>query len=871
MTETVPVPWDGRLDRVGMLLRPFRMLNRCLRLALAVGMAGGAAVWADEAPRPYAVDAHTLHLWHLDEDAPPFLDAGLEAKPLLGLLNGAEAGHAATPGFGRSVSFHHLLGETHDPAAMRGGILLAERALDRGQGDDVSAPFSCTGPDGAFTFEALVKLDILPQDARGVALGILSMEDDEGGTRVFNFRIEKSGFLAFIPLNRPSAIGGCLAPLPTSGPHALNTSDWFHVAVAYNGREGTAGNLTFYWTRLQPGLRSAHAIGRSALAEDLPNLLGDFAIGNEARSLGPANAEAEPFPGCIDEVRISSGARHPSDFLLVPAEHRRAMVTPAETERDRPAQPFGLEVASVSVDGTPVTDVPSLAKLNLSPGLHRLDFDLKLSPDSLVGYSGIRCQLAGLDERWQTSTNGMDLIVECLGREDAVLGSTTFSAGGVSPNWNTSFEDTRPEARSEAVFVPAGTERLRVRLSSGAPDTTGLLMIDDLDALLPGESGEWTSVWFNSRFSEGESLSSSAGLPSGWQRGGSDPSIARLVTETRDPALALVDADRDHHAEWIASSPLPPFSGSRTLLLKWREAFNVIGGNLHRATYTKVPPGEYTFRAAVSSNEDDKVAWLELPVRIRPPLMERPWFRWLLGAVLITAAGWLVIDNLRRHHRRRLRLLEQRQMLAEDRARIARDMHDDLGTRITLMTLSAALIERDMGENPAQIGHHLDHLKSSARQLVTAMDDLVWSVDPTNDSLKRLGSFITRTADEMFRDAPIRCRLELPPVLPDQPMRSDVRHHLALSVKEALHNVLRHAGPCEASVRLQIEQGFLTVEISDTGRGFDEAESDSGNGLANLRKRMQECGGACEIRSVPGQGTLVRLTLPLTESLTAHA
>src|SRR5690606_37921241 len=124
-------------------------------------------------------------------------------------------------------------------------------------------------------------------------------------------------------------------------------------------------------------------------------------------------------------------------------------------------------------------------------------------------------------------------------------------------------------------------------------------------------------------------------------------------------------------------------------------------------------------------------------------------------------------------------------------------------------------------------------------------------------------SHITRLAEEMFRDSPIRCRLDIPAILPARPLGSETRHHIALSVKETLHNVLRHAGPCEVFLSLSFEGGSLRIDIRDTGAGFGPVACSEGHGLGDLVSRLREVGGDCSIGSSTGGGAHVTLTCPL--------
>ena len=742
--------------------------------------------------------------------------------------------------------------------------LLAAPALASGPEDNAPPGFRFAGPDGAFTYEAVVKLDALPAESKTVAFSILSM-DGEGDNRVFNFRIEKSGFLAFIPLGEMGATGGALATIPTSGPHAINTRDWFHVAVSYDGNAATHNNLKLYWTRLGPGLAEANLIGQGTLGEDLGRTVADFAVGNEARAL-PGNGEAEPFAGCIDEVRISSVARSASDFFFVPAARRR----PGEQGAGA-APPAGenasldLALVGMLVDEAPVRLPDSGRPLSLASGTHRLDFDFGVAPGTVRDPVRLRCRLKGVDEKWDDSGRGMALVCEVLDSSGTVVSMAQFPALGASRGWQTSLEDSVMTSRSEPIHVPAAGRSVRMTLTSGAPDTTGIFAIDDLELVDPGRPANLAPLWANPRFEAGDDLGAPGGTPSRWKRGGGDPAIARITVTPANPCLVLADADQHASGLWTSTQALPAdLRGDSTLILGWNESFHVIGGSMQRASYLNVPPGEYTFEAiATTTNGRPASAFLALPVRIPHPFWSRPWFWALAAAGVVGSLSAAVLGVIRHRSHRRLERLRLQNALASDRARIARDMHDDLGTRVTLLTMNASLVQRDLTASPEEARRHLGHLNASARDLITAMDDLVWAVDPANDTLDHLGSHLAHLAQEIFHDSPVRCTIEIPLVLPARTLRSDFRHHLSLAVKEALHNVLRHAGPCEATLSLVLAGDELLVTIADRGRGFDLDSPEAGNGLVNLRHRLTDLGGSCTVESKPGRGTTVRLRCPL--------
>jgi signal transduction histidine kinase len=810
---------------------------------------------------PYEADEATLHLWHLDEAGPPFKDDGVSPTPLLGLLNGATAGKAPFSGFGAAVSFNPSAGGS---SPLSGGpILLAKPELDQGPGDNVDGPFPIAGADGAFTFEALVKLDTLPGDAPGLALDIVSMDDESTTNRVFIFRIEKPGFLSFLPIFGNAVRGGGLATIPTSGPHAINTTDWFHAAVAYDGRETAVNNLKLYWTRLGAGNEAANLIGRGTLTADLSRRLGDFAIGNSGAS------PSEFFPGLIDEVRISGVARAPHEFCFVSEEVR---FREDEMSRRQPPRQAALEMMlqQVLVGEQPVALPAAGGPLVLGSGLHRLDFDFSFVPGVTADPLAVRCRLEGLGEEWAPSARGMTMEWDMLDGSGDLLARRVFPVTGSSREWEIDAISSPLMRRTEPLFVPEPTRKIRVSLTSGTPDTTGSWVIDDL--VLARSSAPETNLWEDGQFKQGERMNQIGGVPLHWERRGTEPAIARVMQLGGTVALGLVDAEQGHSAMWTSIRELgvKPAKGGETFLLGWSEAYNVIPGASLRATYMNVPPGEYVFRAiAVGAEEPPATTHLAFPLRVEQPFWKHGWFLPLAVAAGVLAAGLLLFAAYRRRSRHRLSAIKLQHAVERDRARIARDLHDDLGTRVTVLNLAASFLRRAIGGDPEKTRRQVARLESAARDLVHAMDGLVWAVNPANDTLDHLATHLSAVAQEIFRDSPVKLRIAIPDDLPAVMLRSDFRHHFALGVKEALHNVLKHAGPCDVWFRLAAEEGALVVEVADNGAGFDPAAPREGNGLHNLAARFEELGGTCVIQSAPGKGAraVFRCQLPKVRPL----
>jgi len=300
----------------------------------------------------------------------------------------------------------------------------------------------------------------------------------------------------------------------------------------------------------------------------------------------------------------------------------------------------------------------------------------------------------------------------------------------------------------------------------------------------------------------------------------------------------------------------------------------VDAGTKRVANYSFIPPGKYTFRAMACNNDG---VWNETGVSLSftllPHFWQRWWFRVLAGLMIMIAAGGTVWLYTRRQMRRRLEKLERQQAIEHERARIAKDIHDDLGaslTRITMLSQSA----RGEPQISGSVSANLERIHATARELTRSMDEIVWAVNPRHDTLDSLASYFSRFAHDYLSAAGIRCRLDFPLQLPSWPLTAEARHDLFLAFKETLHNVVGHAAASEVHVSLKLEARKIILSVTDNGCGFHAGEIcpgspprpdriSRGNGLANVKRRLVEIHGQCDIQSVPGQGTTVKFTVPV--------
>jgi signal transduction histidine kinase len=207
---------------------------------------------------------------------------------------------------------------------------------------------------------------------------------------------------------------------------------------------------------------------------------------------------------------------------------------------------------------------------------------------------------------------------------------------------------------------------------------------------------------------------------------------------------------------------------------------------------------------------------------------------------------------------------QQQRSLENERARIAQDLHDDLGANLTQIVFLSQRVEGS-DHDVQEMDRWFRLIPATARRTIQSLDEIVWAINPRHDSLESLANYLSQFAQQHMALAGVRCVLDVPTVVPALTLSAEIRHKLLLASREALQNVATHAQATEVRVALQLDERALTVEIADNGRGFDvEDVSREGNGLPNMRRRLEDIGGRFEIFSGTGKGTTVRLSVPAT-------
>lgn len=283
--------------------------------------------------------------------------------------------------------------------------------------------------------------------------------------------------------------------------------------------------------------------------------------------------------------------------------------------------------------------------------------------------------------------------------------------------------------------------------------------------------------------------------------------------------------------------------------------------------YASLPPGTHSFEARTVAGETDR----DFPTTRLAVIVPVPWYRtgWALATLSLLVGGLVAFvsrEVTRRRSRRRIQLLERQQEMARERARIARDIHDSLGAGLTRMALMSDLARKN-GDIPEPVRDRLDTIYRSARGLARSVDEIVWAVNPRNDTISQFISYVVNDVEESVRAGDLTLRLDVPHDLPeDLPLPTQARHHICLAVREILQNVLRHAHATHVDFSILVDGPTLTVIVHDDGVGFgqDQPLAAEQDGLDNMRARVAEVGGRVSFASGPGIGTSVTLSVPLT-------
>ena len=244
------------------------------------------------------------------------------------------------------------------------------------------------------------------------------------------------------------------------------------------------------------------------------------------------------------------------------------------------------------------------------------------------------------------------------------------------------------------------------------------------------------------------------------------------------------------------------------------------------------------------------------PATITFTILRPLWQRWWFITLTLLLTGLVAAAIIRN---RVARLIE----LERVRTRIAADLHDDIGASLSLIAMLSEVARRQALQGNFKVGESLASIAASSRELVDAMSDIVWAINPRKDRFSELLKRMRRFASDVFSSRDIALQFDAADHDHDFKLGADARREIFFIVKEGVNNIARHSGCTEAAIILKVQDRWLMLELRDNGKGFVPSPANEGNGLASMRERASKLGGEFELVSANGHGTTLRLKVPV--------
>ncbi|MFN3795459.1 MAG: two-component regulator propeller domain-containing protein [Chitinophagaceae bacterium] len=281
---------------------------------------------------------------------------------------------------------------------------------------------------------------------------------------------------------------------------------------------------------------------------------------------------------------------------------------------------------------------------------------------------------------------------------------------------------------------------------------------------------------------------------------------------------------------------------------EWVEAVNRQG----QVNYNLLPPGKYVFSVYAENIDGVKsVNVTKFSFEIKPPFWLTKWF--------ISFILFLFLLVLYFIHRLRVNKLLAVEKL---RNRVARDLHDDMGSTLSTINILSSMAKTKIGTDIAKANEYISKISDNSQRMMDAMDDIVWSIKPSNDSMAKIVARMREFATNVLEAKDIEIDFQIDDAVYDVALNMEARRDFYLVFKEAINNAAKYSGAATVKLILNVEQRLLLMQVCDDGKGFDPALADSGNGLGNMQKRADAMHAAFKITSILGAGTTVEMRIP---------
>ncbi|MGC4023108.1 MAG: triple tyrosine motif-containing protein [Cyclobacteriaceae bacterium] len=274
-------------------------------------------------------------------------------------------------------------------------------------------------------------------------------------------------------------------------------------------------------------------------------------------------------------------------------------------------------------------------------------------------------------------------------------------------------------------------------------------------------------------------------------------------------------------------------------------------GNVGQAEYASLPSGTYTFHVRGTTSDGIKNELDDfLIIIIEPPFWKTAWF--IIGCILLASTLIYLIYRYRLNQ-----ILLQERM----RSKISTDLHDDIGSTLSSISILGDLVLQKTSDDSAST--MVKEIRDNAQVLMEKMDDIVWGINPENDSLEKLLLRIKRFASQLFEAKNIEYSIDVQEHLQQIKLPMDHRQHIYLILKEAINNLVKHAQCNKAAIKVCVDNNFLVVLVSDNGKGYDIDSNHNGNGIRSIKKRSESMRAELTLRSKASEGSTMELKVKI--------
>ncbi len=317
----------------------------------------------------------------------------------------------------------------------------------------------------------------------------------------------------------------------------------------------------------------------------------------------------------------------------------------------------------------------------------------------------------------------------------------------------------------------------------------------------------------------------------------------------------------DFNFQFAALDYTRPEANKVSYMLQGWDAGWILTDN-HQARYANLPPGRYNLRLKVSNTSGKWSDEEMIHIVIEAPFWKRIWFLAAITLLLLATMILITYRIAQVKSKRKLRLLEKKIAIDAERNRISADMHDEIGSGITHIALLSELIQTQQKKG-SELKKDINTIAVSARALVQSMSEIIWAMNPQNDTLEDLLAYTREQSRKYFEPFNLQFDICFPQEVPDIRLSNEQRRNLYLVIREALNNAMKHSDATIILLKLEITNASYCFSVCDNGKGINEKMNRPGsNGLRNMKSRMENIGGTIKW-SLPEKGTIVKFCLNL--------